>query len=70
MEYSGSAEVRKYLEENRDDVMRLIRNEDTFLRALGFAVLLEAGDKADTKLVKKELELLEDVSEEHDPFNR
>lgn len=66
MDYSGSAEVQKYLSENREDVMKMIRNEDEFLRALGFAILLEGGNKADTELVKRELEMIENLDEEYD----
>jgi len=37
--------------------MRLIRHEDSFIRALGFAILLEGGDEMAIELVKQELEL-------------
>lgn len=66
MEYSDSAVVRKYVEENRKDVLKMIRHEDTFMRALGLAVLYEGGEKADIEIVKRELELLEEVGDEFD----
>lgn len=66
MTYSDSAAVRTYVKENREDVMKLIRNEDTFLRALGFAVLFEGGDQTDIEMVKRELELLEEVGDDYD----
>lgn len=66
MEYSDSAVVRKYVKENRKDVMKMIRHEDTFLRALGLAVLFEGGEEADIEMVKRELELLEEVGDDFD----
>jgi hypothetical protein len=66
MEYSDSAVVREYIKENREDVLKMIQHEDTFLRALGFAVLFEGGDKTDIEMVKREMELLEEVEEDFD----
>lgn len=65
MEYSDSVAVAEYLEENREDVMKMIRHEDSFLRALGFAVLLEGGTTSDIEMTKRELELLEEVGDEY-----
>lgn len=66
MEYSGSTAARQYVKENRKDLMKLIRHEDTFIRALGFAILLEGGDQMDIEMVKRELELLQKLDEEYD----
>lgn len=66
MEYSGQQKVRQYVKENREDLMKLVRHEETFLRALAFALLLEAGDDVDVKMAKRELELLEELDEEYD----
>ena len=66
MEYSGSEAARQYVKENRQDLMKLIRHEDTFIRALGFAILLEGGDQIDAEMVKRELELLQKIDDEYD----
>lgn len=58
--------VGAFVRENRDEIMRLIRSDDTFLRAMGFAVLLTGGDEADVELVKRELELLQELDGEYD----
>lgn len=66
MDYSDSTAAQKYVKENRKELMKLIRHEDTFIRALGFAVLLEGGDEMDTEMVKRELELLQKLDDEYD----
>lgn len=66
MDYSNSTAAQEYVKENRKDLIKLIRHEDTFIRALGFAILLEGGDKMETEMVKRELELLQKLGDDYD----
>jgi hypothetical protein len=54
----------KYVQENRDDLMYILKNGDRTLRVLALAVLLEGGREADIELVERELELLQEVDDE------
>lgn len=66
MEYSDSVSLRKYVKENREELMKLVRHGDPFIRTLGLAALLEGGDKVDLKMAKRELELIEEIEGEYD----
>ena len=45
--------------------MEVLLNGDRTLRALAIAILLEGGDDPDIDLVKRELELFEELDEEY-----
>lgn len=54
----------EFVSEHREDLMEILLNGDRTLRALAIAILLEGGDKADVDLVKRELELFEELDEQ------
>lgn len=66
MDYSGKNAVKKYVQDNRKDLMKLIRQDDTFFRALAIAMLLEGGEEVDIEMAKRELELLSELDGDYD----
>jgi hypothetical protein len=55
--------AEEFVKENREELMEVLLNGDRTLRALAIAILLEGGDDADIDLVKRELELYEELDE-------
>lgn len=60
---SSPSSPEEFVEENRDELMEILLNGDRTLRALAIAILLEGGDDPDIELVKRELELFEELDE-------
>ncbi|MCL9815291.1 hypothetical protein [Natranaeroarchaeum aerophilus] len=62
----NSSTAREYVKENRKELIKLIKHDDAFIRTLGLAVLIEAGDEGDIELAKRELELLQKLDDRYD----
>ncbi|MBB6647911.1 hypothetical protein [Halobellus ruber] len=60
---SPSSSPEEFVDEHREELMEILLNGDRTLRALAIAILLEGGDDPDIDLVKRELELFEDLDE-------
>ena len=58
--------AREYLQNNRDDLMTLLKHGDPTLRALAIAVLLECGTEAEIEDVQDELDLYKRIYERRD----
>lgn len=58
--------ARDYLQNNRGDLMKLLKHGDPTLRALAIAVLLEAGTEAEIEEVQEELDLYKRIYERRD----
>ena len=56
--------AQEYVQENRDDLMYLLKNGDETVRALAIAVLLKGGREGDVELVERELELYQEAGVE------
>lgn len=54
---------REFVKENREELMEILLSGDRTVRAMAIAILLEGGDDADIDLVKRELELYEELDE-------
>jgi hypothetical protein len=54
---------KEFVDEHREELMEILLNGDRTLRALAIAILLEGGDDPDIELVKRELELFEELDE-------
>lgn len=53
---------REYVKQNRDDLAHIVRfSDDTYLRAVAAALLIDGGDEPDLEQVKRELELALEV---------
>lgn len=65
VDYTSST-AREYVKENRKELIKLIKHDDAFIRTLGLAVLIEAGDEGDIELAKRELELLQKLDDRYD----
>lgn len=62
---SSSSSPEEFVREHREELMEVLLNGDRTLRALAIAILLEGGDDPDIDLVKRELELFEELDEEY-----
>jgi hypothetical protein len=60
---SPPSSPEEFVDEHREELMEVLLNGDRTLRALAIAILLEGGDEPDVDLVKRELELFEDLDE-------
>ncbi len=60
---SSPSNPDEFVSEHREELMEILLNGDKTLRALAIAILLEGGDDPDIDLVKRELELFEDLDE-------
>jgi hypothetical protein len=60
---SPPSSPEEFVRENREELMEILLNGDRTLRALAIAILLEGGDDADINLVKRELELYEELDQ-------
>ena len=58
---------QRYVQENRDDLIKLIIHSDPFIRTLGLAILYKDGQRADIDSVIRELEILKDLDEDELP---
>jgi hypothetical protein len=58
---AAASEAEEFVKNNREELMEVLLNGDRTLRALAIAILLEGGDGADVELVKRELELYEEL---------
>jgi hypothetical protein len=55
---------REYVKEHRDDLVFLIRNGDSTVRALALAVLIEGGGRASLETIERELQLAKQLTDE------
>jgi hypothetical protein len=55
--------TQRYVRDNRDEILKMLKNGDQTLRVLAIAVLLEGGANEDIEKVRRELELLEEVDD-------
>ena len=63
MTESSSTNATEFVNKNRQELMEVLLSGDKTLRALAIAILLEGGDDSDIELVKRELELFEELDE-------
>lgn len=61
---SGKITPEEFVEQNRDELMEVLLHGDETLRAIAIAILLEGGKESDISMIKRELDLYQDLSEE------
>jgi len=63
---------QRYVQQNRDDLITLIKHGDPFIRTLALTILYESGQEADIDRVIYEPELLKELDDDELPsrFNR
>lgn len=61
---SSPSNPEEFVSEHRDELMEVLLTGDRTLRTLAIAILLEGGNQTDVALVKRELELFEQLDEE------
>lgn len=60
---STPSNPEEFVSEHREELMEILLNGDRTLRAIAIAILIEGGDDPDIDLVKRELELFEELDE-------
>lgn len=61
---SSEITAEEFVDQNRDELMEILLHGDETLRAIAIAILLEGGQESDIAVVKRELDLYQDLSDE------
>lgn len=59
--------AERYVQQHRDDLIKLVKHDDPFIRTLAIAMLYKGGQEAELEQVIRELELLKELDSDELP---